>query len=420
MATARTAERLARRSEQYTSSQFERVLANASLIAVVFLGVVALLVVLKFGQVILAPVWLAVVIGLMFGPVADWFERRGVPQMLSALIIVVMFIALIGLALTLFAVPLADWVGKIPQIWQKLRGQLAALKGPLESIAGLENQLSSLVGGDAAMPVKLQDGNPVINMALFVPEIGAKVLLFLASLYFFMATREHFRISVLSLCVTRRMRWRTAHIFNDVERKVSRFLISVTLLNIGVGVVVALACWVLGLPSPLLWGMLATVLNYTPYVGQAVMIAVLTLVGIGTQSDLTGALLPVGAYVVITLAEGQFITPHILGRTMTLNPFLILLSTTLALWVWGPIGGAVSVPSLLIVQSVLLHVLPSKPLLPRRPVFRTATMTDREEMLANAARAIRERRLALEEGSVADRRQPPPADNTAPVPVNPA
>jgi hypothetical protein len=101
--------------------------------------------------------------------------------------------------------------------------------------------------------------------------------------------------------------------------------------------------------------------------------------------------LPVACYVIVTLFEGQFVTPHFLGRAMTLNPFMILLVTTLSLWLWGPVGGLVSGPSLLIVGSVLHYVLPGRPMLPRRPVIRTANMTDREEILANAARAVRER-----------------------------
>lgn len=414
MATARTDERLTRAAERYEQSQFERLLGNAARIALVFLGLMALVVALKLGQVVLAPVWLAVVIGLMFGPLADFFEARSISPALSAGIVVLLFVGLIILAVLLLAVPLSEWIGKIPEIWQKLRAQVAALKGPLDSVAGLEAQMTAVFGTTGAMPVRVEDGSTVVNLALVAPEIGAQMLLFLASLYFFLATREQFRVSVLSLCVSRRMRWRTAHIFSDVEGKVSRFLVSVTMLNAGVGAATGAAAWVLGLPSPLLWGVLAAVLNYTPYVGQAVMIAILGFVGLGTQPDLTHALLPVGSYLLITLVEGQFVTPHFLGRTMTVNPFMILLATTLSLWLWGPIGGLVSVPSLLIVQSVLMHVLPSRPVQPRRPVRRTPAMTDRDVILANAARVIRER-AEQEAAKSAARTDEKPAPPSAPV-----
>src|SRR5690606_13761371 len=215
--------------------------------------------------------------------------------------------------------------------------------------------------------------------------IGAQILIFLASLYFFVATREHIRISVLSLCIARRMRWRTAHSFRDVELKVSRYLLSITIINFCVGCAVTILMWVIGMPSPLLWGDMAALLNYIPYVGQGVMIVVLLAVGLGTRTGLEQILLPALCYLGVNFVEGQIVTPHLIGRTLTLNPFLIFLSITFWIWAWGPIGGFVAVPTLLIAQSMLAHALPSKPVAPRRPVRRTARMAAREELLADAA-----------------------------------
>jgi len=380
-----------RRLDLVATSQFERVLTTASRAGMTFVGVVVLLIVLMVGQAVLAPVCLAMVVGLMFGPIADWCERRNVPPSLSAAVVVLLLLAVIAVAGLVFAVPLSQWVGRAPEIWSKLQERLASLKQPLESLTALQAQIAGIFGGPNAISVRVADGSTVTSLAMIAPAIGAQILLFLASLYFFVATRHSIRISVLSLCVSRRVRWRTAHVFGDIEEKVSRFLLSVTVLNFGVGVVAALAMWAVGMPSPVLWGALAFALNYTPYVGQAVMVVVLLSVSIGTQPDRVSIPLPVGCYLVITFIEGQFVTPQVLGRTMTLNPFLILLSATFWLWAWGPIGGFISVPSLLILQSLLLHVLPSKDVAPRRRVRRTASMTDKDVILANAAQAIRER-----------------------------
>ncbi len=371
-------------------SQFERILGNAGQLALVFVGLLALLVALQAGQVFLAPVALAIIIGLMFGPVADRLEGVGVPPALSAGLVVIALIAMILVGMALFAVPLSDWVARAPVMWQRLQEQLATLEGPLEAIGSFQSQLSSIFKDGNSMSVTVEDNAQVMTLAMLAPAIGAQVLIFLASLYFFLATREHIRISVLSLCVSRRMRWRTAHVFRDVEAKVSRYLISITIINSGVAVAVTLVMWAIGMPSPLLWGALAGVLNYIPYVGQGVMILILLAVGLGTHTELTAILLPVACYVAINFTEGQIITPHFIGRTMTLNPFIIFLSITFWLWSWGPVGGLVAVPSLLIAQSLLLHALPSKPLMPKRPVRRTRNMTDREALLVNTAQAIRE------------------------------
>lgn len=392
-------------------SQFERTLGNAARIALVLVGFAVLLAVLQEGRVILAPVTLAIIIGLMFGPVADRLEAFGVPPALSAGVVVLLLLAVIFGGVALFAVPLSEWVARAPTIWDKLQTEISALREPMESVAAFQEQLTSLFGSASAMAVTVEDSGQVIGLALLAPAIGAQVLIFLASLYFFVATRDHIRVSVLSLCVSRRMRWRTAHVFLDVETKVSRFLLSITFINFCVGCAVSLAMWAIGMPSPILWGAMAAVLNYIPYVGQGVMILVLLAVGLGTQTGLENILLPAGCYVAINFIEGQIVTPHFIGRTMTLNPFIIFLSITFWLWAWGPVGGLVAVPTLLIAHSILSHAVPGKPVMPRRPVRRTRNMTDREELLANAAVAIREQAEA--EKKPEDPRKLPP-EGTAP------
>jgi predicted PurR-regulated permease PerM len=400
-------------------SNFERVLNNAARLAMVGVGLAVLLAMLQAGQVFLAPVTLAIVVGLMFGPVADRVEALGVPPALSAGVVVLLLLAVIASFATLFAVPLSEWVARAPLIWEKLQAQLASLREPLESIGAFQEQLTSILGTGGSMSVTVEDSSTVTGVAMLAPAVLAQIAIFLASLYFFVATRDHIRMSVLSMCVTRRMRWRTAHVFRDVEQKVSRFLLSVTMINLCVGTAVSIAMWIIGMPSPILWGAMAAVLNYIPYVGQAIMVTVLLAVGLGTQTELVQILLPVACYAGINFVEGQIFTPHFIGRSLTLNPFIIFLSITFWIWAWGPVGGLVAVPTLLIAQSLITHSLPSKPVAPRRPVRRTARMTDRDELLANAAQAIRERRRDEEAVDRKKEREEPP-QGTGPTGVEPS
>ena len=400
-------------------SQFERVLNNIARLALVFIGVAVLLVMLQLGQVFLAPVTLAVVVGLMFGPVADRVEGWGVPPALSAAVVVLLLLGVIFSFAVLFAVPLSEWVARAPLIWSKLQGQLANSREPLQAISDFQSQVGEVLGSGSAMAVTVEDGSTVTSVAMLAPAMLAQVLIFLASLYFFVATRDHIRISVLSLCVTRRMRWRTAHVFRDVEQKVSRFLLSITMINFCVGCAVTLAMWIIGMPSPLLWGAMAAVLNYIPYVGQGIMILVLVAVGLGTQTNIEQIVLPALCYMGINFVEGQIVTPHFIGRTLTLNPFIIFLSITFWLWAWGPVGGLIAVPTLLIATSIISHALPSKPVTPKRPVRRTRGMTARQELLANAAQAIKEQKQEEEADPRKKERLAPP-EGTAPTGVEPA
>ncbi|MEO6014334.1 MAG: AI-2E family transporter [Devosia sp.] len=395
MATASTS----RSRRSLTTSQFDQLLANLSRYAMLLIAVLALIVCFSLAHVILAPIALAMVVGLMFGPVADLVERRGLAPALSAGIVVLLLLFVIGAFAALFAGPLSEWIARVPLIWEKLRMQVASLKEPLESLSAVQDQLKSLMGSDAAMTVEVQDGSAVTDVALMAPSLLADILLFLAGLYFFLATRHHIRISVLSLCFSRKMRWRVAHIFRDVELKVSRFLLSAALINLGVGVATTLVMWALGMPSPLLWGALAALLNFIPYVGQAIMFVVLAAVALGTRSDPVGILAPVIAYGAINLTADQIVFPHLVGRALTLNPFLIFVSIAFWLWLWGPMGGFIAVPTLLVLQSIVLHIFPS--------TQKLSAVIERK-LEAKAAIDMRE---AEPQGSVPE---PPPAAKLAP------
>lgn len=396
-----------------SETQFERILGNASRMGLVFLACIAALVTLKVGQVILAPVLLAITIGLMFGPLADRLEGFGIPPALSAGVVVLLLIAVIATGIMVFAVPLSEWIGQVPGIWDKLKGQLMSLKEPLAALSALQDQIRNLIGGSNAMSVQVESGSTLTDIAFLAPAIGAQVLIFLASLYFYIATREHIRVSVLSLCVSRRMRWRTAHVFRDVEQRVSRFLVSVTVINLCVGLAVSIVMWLIGMPSPILWGAMAAVLNYIPYVGQGTMAVVLLFVGFGTQDGLQANLTPVALYLAINFMEGQIITPHLIGRTLTLNPFLIFLSISFWLWIWGPVGGLVAVPSLLILTSLLSHVLPNQTI-EEAPI----PARIRRRVVREAAEEIAAKRQEEEAAAEAERQpepEPEPEKQAAPA-----
>lgn len=338
-------------------SGFEVALSRGAQVALIFLGLLGLAFALYSAKFILAPVGLAIVVGLMLGPLALRMERVGMsPWLSSALVFLLFIIAVCALALALSG-PVAFWIGQAPEIWGQLQIQLYQLRQPMEAISGLRDEIREVTGG-SGFTVAVEEGSPVADMAYLAPTILAQVLLFMASLYFFVATRYQTRNAVLSLCVNRRLRWQVAHVFRDVETLVSRYLLSISLINGGLGVAVSLALWAVGVPSPALWGALAGLLNFIMYVGPAVMVAILFAIGLATFDTLGGALIPPLVYLSINLIEGQAVTPAILGRTLTLNPFLVLIALAFWIWLWGPVGGFVAIPALLIVFAITRNILP--------------------------------------------------------------
>jgi predicted PurR-regulated permease PerM len=338
-------------------SNVEVLLLRAAQASMVFVGLIAFIFALDAGEYILAPITLGIVIGLMLGPVATRLEKAGLPTALSALLVVLLFIfAVCSLAL-MVASPFAFWVDRLPQVWAQLQQQLADLKGPLEALRNIREELRQVTGGPG-LTVTIDEGMPVESVAILAPALVAQVLLFFASLYFFVATRHQTRAAALKLCFDRRMRWRVAHIFNDVESMVSRFLLSITLINLGEGAAVGIGLWLVGVPSALMWGVLAVIANFIVFVGPACMTVILFAVGLAEYDSLAGSLVPVAVYLAINTVEAQFVTPVVIGRAMTMNPFIVLLGLAFWIWMWGPLGGFIAIPALLIVYAIIRNVIP--------------------------------------------------------------
>lgn len=338
-------------------SNAELLLARGSQTAVILIGVVVFVFALATAEYILMPISLGVVIGLMLGPIASRLESQGMPPGISATIVVLLFIIGLFLFAAAVAAPLSFWIERLPQIWANLKLQLAELKGPLESLRGVRDQLREITGSEG-IAVSVDQGVGVESMATLAPAVLGQVLIFFASLYFFVATRHQTRIAILRLCFNRRLRWRAAHVFRDVERLVSEYLISISIINILEGIAVGIGLWIVGVPSAAMWGALAILTNFIVFVGPAVMVVVLFVIGLAEFDTLGGSLLPVAIYLTINMIEAQFVTPMVIGKRMTLNPFVVLLSLVFWIWLWGPLGGFIAVPALLVVFALARNIIP--------------------------------------------------------------
>jgi predicted PurR-regulated permease PerM len=338
-------------------SGFELFLAQGAQAAAIFMSLVAFVFALHAAEYILAPVAMGVVIGLMLGPVASMLESRGLPPGLSAFVVFVLFIVVVGLFAMVVFTPLSLWASRLPQIWLQLQNQLAQFREPLESIGAAREELRKIVGSGSLM-VSVDEGSPVESFATLAPAYVAQILIFLASLYFFVATRHRTRVAILALCFSRRLRWRVAHIFRDVEDLVSRYLLSISVINLTEGMAVGLGLWMVGVPSAALWGALAAVSNFVVFLGPLLMTVVLFAVGLTEFDTLGGALIPPLIYQGINLIESQFVTPLVIGRTLTLNPFVVVLALIFWIWLWGALGGFIAIPMLLVCYAIIRNMFP--------------------------------------------------------------
>lgn len=344
-------------------------LSTAARWAMIATGIVAAGAGLRAADTIVAPLVLAVVFGLMFAPVARRVEALGAPPALSALLIVIVTGALMAAFVSAFAWPVSVWFDRLPDIWNKLQTDFLTWKPNGLDPAQLRRDMRN-APAEPGMSVTVDGGKAVESAVLLAPAVVSQMIVFLAGVYFFVATRESLRAGILGLCPDAALCRRADRVIATVEAEVSRYMLAVTAINLVMGALVGLALWAIGAPQPWMWGVLAAIMNFMPYVGTAVMVSL--LIGVGMiHFDGWQVLLPALAHSVVNLAENQFITPHVLGRTMTLNPFAVFFAILFGLWLWGPIGGIVAVPMLLLGNAVVASGRP-------RPAVRASAVRERQ------------------------------------------
>lgn len=318
----------------------------------------ALLPVFYFGSGYLVPVVAAFVAALIMGPVQGRLVAEGVSSRLAAgMLLLALIAAVVGLV-TLTAGSFASWANDLPRIGnalQSLINDLRMLAVRLQSAGAAVQEATGVdpMGGD----IGALFGSRVGLVALQTPVFIGQLVVFFALLYFFLESRMRLRAGVLRLCMNRSTRLRAAHMFRDAEQQVSTYLLTVTVINAVLGTSTALVMWALGLPNPILWGVLSFTLNYAPYLGPSVLIVLLVGAGLVSFDDPSWALLPALAFFSLNALEANFFTPSIVGSQVKLEPAILIISLVLLFGLWGIAGAVLAVPLLLIVQAILKNTI---------------------------------------------------------------
>lgn len=327
-------------------------------IAVIGIFVILAAAILSYARGIFLPVVLALVIGTILGPITNLAKRANIPHTASAALLVLGTVGLLSWAVVLLADPVRDWIARAPEIGANLREKLTIFDTPLEAL----NRLRESFG---AQPTQGPKGLALdLNMSLLQPAFSAltpavgQLLIFFGTLFFFLAHRNRLKESIIRFGANRDSRLRVLRIWNEVETSLAAYIATVAAINFTVGVIVAIVCAVIGLPSPLVWGVLAFLLNFVPYIGPATMIVTLLGVGLVSFPSFYQALVAPLVFIGLSTIEGQFVTPTILGARLTLNPLFIFLSIAFWAWLWGPFGALLAVPLLIVAMVVLNQFAP--------------------------------------------------------------
>jgi predicted PurR-regulated permease PerM len=325
------------------------------------LGLLALgiLYTLYLARPVLVPMLLALFLRMLFTPATRALRRYGVPYSVGAAAVVVGLSAVLGLGAYSLSGPLAAWVTRLPatatQIEHKIRDIRAPLAKVRRAVDAVDN-LASFGSGAASRAVVVSRPSLGAMLVTGTPKLVFNLVIVLALLYFLLASGDVFLNKLVHVLQREADKRRAVHIARNMERQMVRYLVTKTVINGALGVVVAGATYAMGMPDPALWGFMVALLNYMPYLGAAVSAVVLGGVALVTFPEPGHALLVSGVFIALATVEGQLITPAVLGQRLALNPVVIFVAMVIWGWIWGVVGVLLAVPITVSAKIICDHV----------------------------------------------------------------
>ena len=328
----------------------------------VFLGglfFLALLAAAYVAREVIMPLTFAVVLALLLQPALRLLERLRLPRTLAALLLIFALLGtIVGLG-TAVSGPARSWAGKLPEGIPRLQEKLSFVREPVNTLQRFLQQLEDFGGGTE--PVKnatAPAGGQTFLAKLFTGtrNFASGFFTTVLFLFFLLVSGDIFLQRFVEILPRFSSKRQVVEIDQQIERDISAYLVTITIMNAAVGIAVAMAMWLTGVGDPILWGTVAFLLNYVPILGPVLGVVIFLLAGLLTHDVLWQALLPAGLYLGIHLIEGETVTPMLVAKRFTLNPVLVIISFVFWFWLWGVPGAILSVPMLAIAKIICERV----------------------------------------------------------------
>jgi predicted PurR-regulated permease PerM len=332
-------------------------------IALTGLFILAVFYTIYFMRSILLPIVLALLLSYLLRPIVRGFAQLKIPLSVSAALLLIGFFGLIGYGISVLATPTTEWLQKAPAGFAELQRKLLPVKKSVSQVAHATGEIEKLASTTAETKAVELKRHPITEMLFMrTPEFVASAVLSLILLYFLLVYDQAFIAKLVKLLPTLSDKKAAVGIAHDIESQISRYLFTVTAINVCLGMAVGTAVGLLGLRNPVMWGVMVALLNFVPYLGALTGIICMTIGATLSFDSLGYALIFPAVYLSFGVLEGSFITPWIMGRSLTLNPVIILLSLTFWGWMWGIVGVILAVPILAAFKILCAHIKPMEPL----------------------------------------------------------
>jgi predicted PurR-regulated permease PerM len=320
---------------------------------------------LYFGRDFFLPIVLALLFSFLFNPVVRTFRRLRIPEALGAFLVVFGLLGALALGVYQLAGPAYDWAQRAPKTMRRLEDKLRDLKKPVQTVSKATEQVEKITqvgGGRQPQTVEVRSESLGERMFSQATDVVAGGTVMFILLFFLLASGDLFLRKLVGVLPSVDDKKRAVDIARQIETDISAYLLTITVINLGLGAAVWGLMTLLGVPNPLLWGVLAMVSNFIPYLGPILMITVLAMVGFLTFQDTARALMVPLAFVGLHALESYLVTPMVLGRRLTLNPVVIFLALTFWGWLWGITGAILAVPIMVVFKILCDHSEPLRPI----------------------------------------------------------
>jgi len=327
-------------------------------IALTGLFVLAVFYTLYVARAFLVPLVVGLLLSFLFNPLVRRLRRARIPTPVSAAAILLAVVAIVGAGLYGLSGPAASWIAQTPQAIATVESRLEKVTRPLERFTRTAEHVEQMTEMGEGGPPQVELKRDSLAATVFggTQNFLGSALIVSVLLYFLLASGDLFLTKLIKVLPRLSDRKRAVQIARETEDQISAYLVTTTMVNVVFGVLVGIVVKLQGMPNPVLWGVLAGLTNFIPYVGALAMAVILWLVALlHFPTNAEAAAVPL-VFLILNFFEGNIITPRLIGNRLALNPVVVFTGVLFWGWIWGIMGALMAVPILAVIKILCDHI----------------------------------------------------------------